>query len=258
MRNTYRPEAEHISDTLTRVMPVIERVTSLYQLAQETVTECMSDCDDMGSVALSRENSEEFNIPCPLCCENCGYGERMIAKARVAALDSLREIIPKKVQKNILSPSYNSILMQAESWNYDGVLFINGDVGVGKTFCAAYVLLTQRFAHYRKSWRSGNYSSGRAVWLSAYRAAISANLDLACGAGILVIDDLGTESDSKQNHATISEIISKRYDNDAPTIITSNLPMSKVEKDYGRWISDRILNSGVMIKYSGESLRLAS
>lgn len=148
--------------------------------------------------------------------------------------------------------------MNPKNW-----LLILGQVGLGKSklataICTAYNRVNYSpysFENTRK-WRM--YSALQCV--SAMKIESETNEYsrlLKCSK--LFIDDIGTEPDyqmvfgNKRN--CIQEILYSRYDRNLPTIITSNLTIEQLEKQYGLRVLDRLKEKSVLISLVGESLR---
>lgn len=73
-------------------------------------------------------------------------------------------------------------------------------------------------------------------------------------ASILLIDDLGTES----NPQSLSEILYNRYNNMLATIFTTNLNYSELAEKYGARIFDRFEELVEIVAFKGESFRKKS
>lgn len=72
----------------------------------------------------------------------------------------------------------------------------------------------------------------------------------------LVLDDLGKQAASQWNDETFWRLIKKRYDEERPTLITTNLSQEDRAKD-DRWrgIEDRFRDDGLMLTVKGGSVR---
>jgi DNA replication protein DnaC len=75
---------------------------------------------------------------------------------------------------------------------------------------------------------------------------------------LVVIDDLGKESETPAAIAAIRDVISKRYDLKLPTIITTELTILDIRVKYGQYIAERLTEDycSRCIDCRGESLRL--
>ena len=128
-------------------------------------------------------------------------------------------------------------------------LMIVGDVGTGKTTLMKAVVRT--FADYKK----------RAEMLSACDIRdYAVNRDTAGEYGrlkkyvpILAIDDLGTEGATFKDYGNalhpMAELIAARYDNNAPTFITTNLTMTDISEQYGKRMRDRLAEMCHVVRF---------
>ncbi len=116
-------------------------------------------------------------------------------------------------------------------------LFLQGPVGVGKTHLAAAV------ANYAITYQKvSTYFDEVPDLLDHLRATFDPNsgtgyderFQLIRDAGLLVLDDLGTENATPWAKEKLYQIINHRYMEQLPTVITSNVDHKKVE--------DRILS----------------
>lgn len=77
--------------------------------------------------------------------------------------------------------------------------------------------------------------------------------------GIVIIDDLGTESSEIKDYGTVrtptTELITYRYDRGLSVIITTNLDNEGIRDKYGERILDRIKEDYNVITITGESYR---
>ena len=72
---------------------------------------------------------------------------------------------------------------------------------------------------------------------------------------MLVIDDLGTEPDGKNNPAYILELINERIMNNKKVILNTNLNFSGMEKKYTKRFSSRLIESFNVLLFFGEDIR---
>lgn len=64
----------------------------------------------------------------------------------------------------------------------------------------------------------------------------------------VVIDDLGTEDATSKAKSLVNYIISHRYDEQLPTVITTNLSTVDITTRYGERLLDRIMHFGQIIR----------
>lgn len=131
-------------------------------------------------------------------------------------------------------------------------LLLWGKVGTGKTCLAACVansLLEQEVAV-------------RMVTLSAVMNygfdGRQEYMQRLCSCPLLILDDLGSERDTKFGLETVFELIDGRLLNRKPLIVTTNLTLEEMKHpkntDLER-IYDRLLSVTVPIRFAGENLR---
>ncbi len=137
----------------------------------------------------------------------------------------------------------------------DNILFI-GDTGVGKSFlsnCIAKKLI--------ESYHSVIYLSSEKLFnILDERRIKRFNLDCEDylddyidNCELLIIDDLGTESNS--NNTQIFNLLNERFDNNKATIISTNLSPAAIREMYTERVSSRILNLYTVLKLYGDDIR---
>lgn len=142
-------------------------------------------------------------------------------------------------------------------------LFFSGPAGVGKTFmanCIAYELMNQGRTvlyqsapvlfdiiaeHKMKSLKYGE-------WEDKFYKNIF-NVDL------LIIDDLGTESQTASRYAELLNILNIRQANNlirpCKTIISSNIEINSIYDYYTERVASRIIGSFSIFRFAGEDIR---
>ncbi len=138
-------------------------------------------------------------------------------------------------------------------------LFMYGNVGLGKTFlcnCIAKDLLDQGHSVF--------YVSAIELFkkLEDYRFYRNENtkheefISYLTKADLLIIDDLGTEVQTQFTSSELFNIINKRHTDRKHTIISTNIPMSEIEKIYSHRLESRFFGNFELIKFIGEDIRL--
>lgn len=137
--------------------------------------------------------------------------------------------------------------------NNDGVLLMTGAKGTGKTHLGtAAVRDTQ-----------GRYVSMEDL---IYKVESSLNFkspqteeevftDFST-VKFLVIDEVGRSLKREKEIEILSYILRKRYDNQLPTIVISNLEKKVLLKNLGEAVVDRLRETATSIEFTGESYRL--
>ena len=72
---------------------------------------------------------------------------------------------------------------------------------------------------------------------------------------MLVIDDLGTEPEGKNNSAYLLELINERIMNNKKVIINTNLNFTGMEKKYTKRFSSRLIESFNLLVFFGDDIR---
>lgn len=72
---------------------------------------------------------------------------------------------------------------------------------------------------------------------------------------LLIIDDLGTEYLTSFSSATIYNIVNSRIMMNKPTIISTNLSMKELEKNYSQRMVSRIIGNNIRLEFLGSDIR---
>lgn len=128
-----------------------------------------------------------------------------------------------------------------------------GDTGLGKTFmssCIAKRLIDNGFTVL--------YIRAAKLFNLLEDEKFGRNTDkveelYACD--MLVVDDLGTEPDGKNNAAYLLELINERIMNNKKLIINTNLNFAGMEKKYTKRFSSRLIESFNVLVFFGEDIR---
>jgi len=198
--------------------------------------------------------NEEYNRYMAYC-EPC-RDKAIKAEAKRVADERIARVIPAKYRSlNIDRPERAKLLDEALERGEQ--LYIHGDVGTGKTvFAAAYARgLIERGR--QVMWRS--YPDLIMELQDAYHGDRSA-YDMArrCASfeGWLIIDDLGAEKATEFVRQMTYYILNEREQQLRPTVITSNLTLSQIDKAIHPRISSRIAGMCRVIRFGGEDRRV--
>ncbi len=80
--------------------------------------------------------------------------------------------------------------------------------------------------------------------------------DRYCGCDLLIIDDLGTETDTRFSSTLVYNIINTRMNNGRPTIISTNLDMEDIQNRYDARIASRIIGRYTPYRFFGDDIRI--
>lgn len=128
-----------------------------------------------------------------------------------------------------------------------------GDTGLGKTFmscCIAKALMdkgkTVLYMRAAKLFRMfDDEKFGRST----------EGLDDLYDCDMLIIDDLGTETDSKFNSSYLLELINERIINNKNTVLNTNLNFKGMEERYSKRFSSRLTESFIVMYFYGDDIR---
>ena len=148
---------------------------------------------------------------------------------------------------------FEKVVEFTERENNDGVLLMTGAKGTGKTHLGtAAVRDTQ-----------GRYVSMEDL---IYKVESSLNFKSPqteeevfndfTTVKFLVIDEVGRSLKREKEIEILSYILRKRYDNQLPTIVISNLEKKVLLKNLGEAVVDRLRETATSIEFTGESYRL--
>lgn len=143
-------------------------------------------------------------------------------------------------------------------------LFFSGPTGVGKTFminCIAKELLEKgRTVLYQSSPSLFNtinqynlkFQRGEVFEDTVYKSIYNVEL--------LIIDDLGTESQTAARYAELLNIINIRQENNirrpCKTIISTNIGINELNQFYGERVVSRIIGGFDLFKFAGKDIRV--
>ena len=134
-------------------------------------------------------------------------------------------------------------------------LFLTGGTGTGKTHLA--VALTHYVADRGIAVKFGNITDLLHGIKQSFQGD-SDEIDNIKNAPVLVIDDLGKETDTAWVTETIYTIINYRYENMLPTVVTTNLSMKELQKRLGEATISRLkeMCKDTYVNMDGEDYRL--
>jgi len=179
-------------------------------------------------------------------------------------VDELKYDVKKSPRENILGIKDKCMqFIENFSSPEEKNLYFCGSTGVGKTFMANCIaaelmsrgktvlyqsasLLFDTISEYKmKAFRDDNFE------ISFYKNIFEAEL--------LIIDDLGTESQSSARYGELLNILNTRYSNNlsrpCKTIISTNIEPEKLFERYTERVESRIIGNFAMYKFAGKDIR---
>jgi DNA replication protein DnaC len=167
------------------------------------------------------------------------------------------KLSPRKNMENIYKECKKFTLNFKD--NKENLLFYGG-TGLGKTFlcnCVAKELIDDGFTVlYQTSFKMfeviSNYKFKYNDTDNVYNKE---HYEMLFNADLLIIDDLGTESNNSFTKTELFNIINSRLISGKNTLISTNLSIENIGKHYTDRIVSRILNNYIGCKFYGKDLR---
>ena len=209
----------------------------------------------------------EHELPCT-CRQKAEELEKQQAEIRKNEEILRRRLIASKIPERYYAASFESFVTNGnnqtakekmrryaekfpEYYQKGMGIYLHGNCGSGKTYlacAAAHVIMAQGYGvmYQNASDICDETSANFGVLPDVYKNAT-----------LLILDDLGAESENKSDSrkATIYKLIDCRYRGLKPTIITSNLKFQELEALFDTRISERILENTLKITLAAESFR---
>jgi len=189
---------------------------------------------------LKKENFDTFNIN--------------IFSSKVYPSENLS---PRKNMKNIYKECKKFTLSFKDTKN--NLLFYGG-TGLGKTFlcnCIAKELIDDGFTVlYQTAFKMFEVISNyKFKYNNDNNIYNKEHYEMLFSADLLIIDDLGTESNNSFTKTELFNIINSRLISGKNTLISTNLSIENIGKHYTDRIVSRILNNYIGCKFYGKDLR---
>lgn len=166
-------------------------------------------------------------------------------------------ISPRSNMRHVLSRC-KSFISQFDTRH--GNLLISGSTGVGKTFlssCIARELLdSSHTVIYLSSLKLMDIIRKRQFHRGEEEETEDDMADYIYSCELLIIDDLGSELSSGFVSSQLFYCISRRLENNVSTIISTNLQLDGLQKNYSERISSRIIGNYELLRIYGEDIRI--
>lgn len=226
---------------------------------------------------------EEYKYQCSECGDTgytsdgqkCKCFQQKLINAAYAK-SNLRDILKKQNFETFSFQYYSKAEREGELSSYENMvkiydrckkfcesfdeeeksMFFYGSTGLGKTFlssCIAKELIDKgKTVVYTRATKLFNiyedYKFGRNNDKSV--------LDNLYNADLLIIDDLGSEPNNKNNTAFLFDIICDRLADGKKMIISTNLSINETAKMYSSRFTSRIYESFIINRFYGEDVRI--
>jgi len=201
------------------------------------------------TIKLSDGTSDNWSFKCPAISWACPFGQKNDSEARDFVRGKVMESLIKvpRVHTASMNPIRSTQAVKAmRNWDGKNWIILIGETRTGKS-CAAAVYIYERLMQVAigdedrpDRWRSNLDSVQNNIgWGLAYEINESEeHRGNALGKHLYVLDDLATED--KRTASVIGYVLSKRWESQLPTIITTNLSLQDIKNTYGRRIHERI------------------
>lgn len=140
--------------------------------------------------------------------------------------------------------------------NEEKSLFFYGHTGLGKTFlssCIAKELMDKgRTVIYTRATKLFNIYEDYKFGRNSDKSII----DNLYSADLLIIDDLGTEPNNKNNFAFLFDLMCDRLADNKKMIVNTNLSVGEIAKIYSSRFASRIYESFMVYKFYGDDIRI--
>lgn len=142
----------------------------------------------------------------------------------------------------------------AEKFNLNAEnILMSGSTGLGKTHLSLAVankVIGKGFNVIYDSALNAVYNTDKE------RYSGGDTLEAILDADLLILDDLGTEQETKSSVPTIYNIINTRIVRKKPTVISTNLESNEISRRYGARVMSRLMGNYIQLHFSGSDVRL--
>ena len=143
--------------------------------------------------------------------------------------------------------------------NFDKVdynLYFYGSTGLGKTFLSSIIA-----AELMRKGKSVCYVRANKLFslyddFKFHDYSLKSEIDEFTDCDLLVIDDLGSEFQSKNSTSYLSELLNERICSEKKTIINTNLDIGQFSKNYTVRLTSRIYENFKIFKFVGKDIRI--
>lgn len=179
--------------------------------------------------------------------------ERIPAHYRDAVLDhpQVQDWVRTLVQTALESGSLVPRVVHGPS------LLLIGATGTGKTYTAYAAVRALTASGVGCPWLAVTAADLYARLRPRHRVDPETEFEKYLTAGLLVLDDLGAAKGSEWNEEINYRLINHRYENELPTLITSNVPPKDLANAMGERVASRLREMAQRVVLRGEDRRKA-
>ncbi len=158
--------------------------------------------------------------------------------------------------KKTMTDIYNFAKKYAENFTTrsENLLFLGG-VGLGKTHLSLSIINVVTEKGYGVIYDSAQNLFAEIQKEHFSYSGSSEKIDAILSCDLLVIDDLGTEFSTSFTTSQFYNIVNTRINNGLPTIISTNLGLAEIEKNYTPRVLSRIMGSYKTKRLLGPDIR---
>ena len=217
----------------------------------------------------------EVKFTCPLCSDTGSYNSRMCSCMKQLCGKLMAEELNSNAQLTLSSfdtfkLSYYSgddYFIMERIFNYtrsyaagfttssESILML-GKTGLGKTHLSLAIANEVLGRGYSVVYDSIiNILSNIEKEKFSYSHSTE-TLDLIMDAQLLILDDLGTEYESKFYNSTIYNIINTRLNRNKPTIISTNMAFRQIAERYDERVVSRLTSMYTCLEFKGSDVRV--
>lgn len=175
------------------------------------------------------------------------------------------EAIIRQRGRHIQQPDRESFRAVAGWLKCDGHpwLLLSGTPGTGKTTYLTAIERAARWAH-ASDQIAADIRSVKASSLGYTLKTIPAEWEAVKNCKLLLVDDIGFSGEAEVvnnygvNARPVVELLESRYDSRRPTVMTTNLTLPQVRKNYGERIYSRLAELCTVVTMTGKDFRLCA